>query len=173
MKYQKLGEQWGEPEVPKGAETTPQYTEPAPSRVPREQELSQSSILGYLEPAPLTPRIGGEGGSPTTGNQGPREQDRPTVGNLVPCPEVDPCTTRMSGGGSPCVEKNGFTLIQVSEDEPLDGGGGSGVIEEGVCTGDNQEVKYRTSTMNTDDQSMDEEYVLRAEDQSMDDECVV
>ena len=53
------------------------------------------------------------------------------------------------------------------------GGGGSGVIEEGVCTGDNQEVKYRTSTMNTDDQSMDEEYVLRAEDQSMDDECVL
>ena len=93
--------------------------EPAPSRVPREQELSQSSILGYLEPAPLTPRIGGEGGSPTTGNQGPREQDRPTVGNLVPFPEVDPCTTRRSGGGSPCVRRRGSELKKVCQDKLL------------------------------------------------------
>ena len=39
-------------------------------------------------------------------------------------------------------------------------GGGSDVIEEGVQTGDDQEVKDSTSKMNTDDQNTDEEYVL-------------
>ena len=171
LKYQKLGEQWGEPEIPKGAEpAAPQDREPAPSRIPREQELTQSSILGYMEPAPLTPRLGVGGECPTTGNQVTSEQSRPTTGNLVSSPGLSPCTTRRSGGGSPCVRMMGSQLNQVCQDIQLEVG-----VEYIDRTAvdqaeDDQESTHFVGRRDDDDKSMDMMIVARVAEQSMGDE---
>ena len=131
LKYQKVGEQWGEAEIHQGAETLSAREPAGPDpTILREQRWSQSSIMEYMEPAPHS-----KGGGPTLWKPGAQVKDRQTLGNQAASP------VREEGYSPPNLGGEGVTFEEKQSN--LQYGGG-----------DDLDENMRKN--NTDDRGMDE-----------------